>query len=104
MLDAGLIDTLASGLLGGGGAIFVSILLLRRSIAEMEERVKKMEDRIDKNEEKTSIQFGQGEKHFQTMEIELLKGINDIKLELCSIKTEKNFVKELADELKKNNR
>lgn len=102
MLDSGLIDMLGSGLLSGGGAIFVSIFLLRRSIAELEEKLMKLEDRLTKNEEKTTDKFDQGEKHFQTMEIKLLEGINDIKLKLCAITTERDFVKELASELKKN--
>ncbi len=101
MLDAALIDNLASGLIGGGGAIFTSLLLLRRSIAEMEGRVARAEAESKSCQAKCERRVENWDKQFARLDHEIMQGINEIKVQIAKLEGGNDLAKELVQSLRK---
>jgi len=101
MLDFGSFDNLASGLMGGGAAVTVSILLLRRSMQELEERLKRLEAERKECEAKCEARFLDGEKQFARLDKEIIKGLNEIKIQIARLEGGGELVKEFAQSIRR---
>ena len=101
MLDTAIIDNLASGLIGGGGAIFTSILLLRRSIAEMEGRLSRSETERKECQSKCERKVENWDKQFARLDHEIIQGINEIKIQIAKLEGNNDLAKELVQSLRK---
>jgi len=101
MLDSALIDNLASGLIGGGGAIFTSILLLRRSVAEMERRLSCSDSERKECQSKCERKVENWDKQFARLDHEIIQGLNEIKVQIAKLEGGNDLAKELAQSIRK---
>ena len=100
-IDFGLFDSLASGLMGGGAAITVSILLLRRSMQEHEDRLKRLELERKECQEKCEARLSDGERQFARLDKEIIKGINEIKVQIARLEGGNDFAKDFTNSLRR---
>lgn len=101
MIESSIFDSLASGLMGGGAAVAVSILMLRRSVLELEERLRRLESERKECQAKCEARLDEGEKQFAKLDHEIIKGLNEIKVQIARLEGGGDFVKELAQSLKR---
>ncbi len=101
MLDGTLFDSMASGLMGGGAAVVVSILLLRRSVQELEERFKRLESERKECQAKCESRLDDGEKQFIRLDHEIIKGLNEIKVQIARLEGGNELMKELTQAVKR---
>jgi hypothetical protein len=101
MLELGVFDSLASGLMGGGAAVTVSILLLRRSMQEHEDRLRRLEVERKECQEKCESRFCEGERQFARLDKEIIKGINEIKVQIARLEGGGELVRELSQAIRR---
>ena len=101
MIDAAIFDNLASGLMGGGAAVAVSILMLRRSVQELEERLRRLESERKECQVKCESRLDEVERQFIKLDHEIIKGLNEIKVQIARLEGGSDFVKELTQSLRK---
>lgn len=101
MIESSLFDSLASGLMGGGAAVAVSILMLRRSVQELEERLKRLESDRKECQAKCEMRLDEGERQFAKLDHEIIKGLNEIKVQIARLEGGGDFAKELSHLLRR---
>ena len=100
MLDSSLFDSLTSGLIGGGSAVFTCILLLRRSVSELESRLLRLEEERKECQGKCERRFEHGKKEFARLDREIIQGLNEIKIQIAKLEGINEMAKELAQSIK----
>ena len=101
MMESAIFDSLASGLMGGGAAVAVSILMLRRSVQELEDRLKRLEADRKECQMKCESRLEEGERQFAKLDHEIIKGLNEIKVQIARLEGGSDFVKELAQSIRR---
>ena len=101
MIETTIFDSLASGLMGGGAAVAVSILMLRRSVQELEDRLKRLESERKECQSKCESRLDEVERQFIKLDHEIIKGLNEIKVQIARLEGGSDFVKELTQSLRK---
>ena len=100
MLDGGgIIDQIGVSLIVGAVTLWTSVALLKKEVKGHDDRFKEVEDGCKECRNKTEGKFNDGVTKFQTLEINLMAGINDIKLQIARIESRNDLGKEIADNL-----
>jgi len=99
MIDGAIFDNLASGLMSGGAAITVCIILLRRNLQDLTEQIKRLEAERKECAAKCEARFVEGERRFARLDREILSGLNELKIAIARMEGERKGQNNLAGEL-----
>lgn len=99
MIDGETINIFGSSLVTSGGVLGVAIYLMRQKQNEQDRQQADMLNQFKACQDRCNARREDDEKHFGRIELDIMKALSEIQVQIARIETGGNVAKELAKEI-----